>query len=80
MKYYNSNPEYGDAGPFNAESPRDLADEMSLTFGDWADQSIEKFDDEVRHHEAEAADRPDRDELIAEMREEFIAALEPVND
>ena len=76
MKIQNNNESFGYAGPFEAESFDSLADEMMPTFKIWANEDIDKFRDAAFHGEADPADEPGLDELIHEMRDEFIDGLE----
>ena len=69
MKYRNNNERFGESGPFEAASKIELADEMIPTFRNWAEQKIMAAND---------ADAPTASDLIAEMREAFIAGLEDV--
>lgn len=65
-KFKNIDQSFGEAGPFEAESREQLADEMMPTFELWAKEA------EVR------GETGDADALIKEMRENFINALEEV--
>lgn len=78
MKIKNNNERYGWSGPFEAESFESLADEMAPIFKTWADEEIDKHRDRVFHGEADPDDEPSLDELIHEMREEFIDGLEEI--
>jgi len=66
MKFYNTNDKFGDPGPFEADSKEQLADEMLPTFTDWAIDTINNGD--IR----------DINNIICEIREEFIKGLERV--
>ena len=79
MKYYNNNEKYGCGGPFEADSPEELSNGMTPTLETWADEEIDKFNDMVYHGEADAEDEPNRNDLIARMRSEFIDGLELVD-
>lgn len=74
MKLYNNNPEFGDAGPFEAESQSALAVEMDATFREWAEQ---RWLDT-----AESESAPNRhafiERTVSEMRAEFIDGLTEV--
>lgn len=65
-KFTNTNSAYGMSGPFESESAEKLADDMTPTFRDWANQSI-----------ANGSIEPDLiDDEIQRMRDEFIVGLE----
>jgi hypothetical protein len=63
-KFRNNNGKYGDAGPFDAESKEELADEMMPTFELWAKEA------------AVRGETNDAESLVEEMRDEFISSLE----
>jgi hypothetical protein len=65
MKYMNTNPTYGDQGPFEAESMQELIKELKGTiFYDWAKEAI--FVGETDEH---------LDDLIEEYAIEFEKGL-----
>jgi len=74
MWYRNTNERYGFAGPFEAESEEALADEMRPSLESWADELIE------RSGSLDDSDGPSRESIIANMRQEFIDALEAVEE
>lgn len=59
-KYYNNNERYGDAGPFEAKSKEELADEMMPTFELWAK--------EAAANDAESVEEM-REEFISSLEE-----------
>ena len=75
--YYNTNDEFGMPGPWEAESREVLADEMTPTFQEWADQAWVSLLDQ----DAEGFEEADPDyqeflaERMAELRSRFIAGL-----
>jgi len=69
-KFYNNNPNFGDAGPHKAKSMEALADEMHENFSIWADDELHFLDSDYM------GTIPTREKLIAKMRKEFIAGLE----
>jgi len=71
MRIYNNKPEFGDAGPHEAESFEALADEMQPNFEEWArdEENQAEYPDELSP----------RWERIAAMRREFLAGLVEVN-
>jgi len=74
MKYYNPNPEFGDAGPHEAESKEALADEMADLFSDWASDEVAEYG--ITGSELIACEQV---EVMLRMRSEFINGLEEVS-
>jgi hypothetical protein len=72
--YINTNDQFGDIGPVDAESKEALADEMQESFKVWAD------DEMLRHHEINGAwpERHVYHEFIEQLRSDFIAGLKEV--
>ena len=69
--FYNTKPEFGMGGPFDAPSRESLADEMLPTFTLWAEEKWNKDEDpSVPNKESYIY------EAIHDMRREFIAGLE----
>lgn len=62
--YYNSKPEFGESGPFEAESKQALADELMPIIEQWASERSETTEECM--------------EKIKELRESFIAGLREV--
>jgi hypothetical protein len=72
--FYNPNPEFGEGGPFKAESKEALADEMRDCFKRWAEEVWLNDDDAL-------GDKKEYMELeISKMRKSFIDGLEEVED
>jgi hypothetical protein len=71
LNFYNTKPEYGEAGPFPAASRETLADEMLPTFTEWANDKWEKDDEADCGFKVEYIAQ-----AIEQMRREFIAGLE----
>ena len=69
-KFYNNNPDFGEAGPHKAESKESLADEMIEHFRNWANAEIHFAED---NH---ISPLPTYEELIELYRELFIKGLE----
>lgn len=73
MKIYNNNPDFGDAGPHEAESFEALADEMIENFREWAiDEWLENSDGTQSVTDTALAP------IVARLQTEFIAGLNEV--
>lgn len=73
-QFINTSEQFGDAGPFEAESKEALADEMQQSFEMWADEEM------LRHHEINEVwpGRHVYHETIEQLRSDFIAGLKEV--
>ena len=69
--FYNTNPEFGEGGPFAAPSRESLADEMTPNFTLWAEDKWEKDEESDHDFKVEYIAQ-----AIGQMRREFIAGLE----
>jgi hypothetical protein len=76
MKIRNTKPEFGDCGPFEADSFEALADEMTERFLLWADEVFDECND------PDLGIDVDRDAWVdgytARLRDDFIRGLEEV--
>ena len=80
-RYYNSDEQYGDAGPFEANSREGLADGMQPTFEAWAEEAYLHDCDRARElGEPEPNRNGYIEQAISEMRIGFINALEAENN
>jgi len=74
IKFENTLPQFGDAGPFEATSKEDLAESMMGQFRTWAE---EQYNDEI-DADSEIDDKESYVAAeVAAMREELIAGLVP---
>ncbi len=80
MKIYNNNDEFGYCGPFEAESFEALADEMMPALEQWADEKLSRYNDQVEEGLLDAEDIPTLEDIIEEMRDDFISGLEDITD
>ncbi len=77
-EYYNNNDAYGLAGPFDANSPGELADGMAPTFRIWAEEAWDRIDETAGDGRACVDFDTFIVSAIAEMRSEFLDGLELV--
>ena len=68
--FINTDERYGFAGPFTAESKQKLIDGMMPTFHEWAMDAFQKTEDQPEEEFLA--------EAIAEMQDEFEAALKEI--
>lgn len=74
MKVFrNTNDAFGEPGPWEAPSKESLADEMSGTLYEWANDKAHREDAPLMHGEISSVEH-----FYREMRAQFIAALEEV--
>ena len=75
MMYYDTNGSFGEAGPFEANSKEELANEYADQFAVWASEKVQKMLQEG--HEFDSEETPEED-FTAEFKAEFIKGLEEV--
>ena len=76
--FINTDERYGLAGPFTAESKQKLIDGMMPTFREWAMDAFQKTEDGFNGVESALTKEGFLAEAIAEMQDEFEAALEEI--